>query len=191
MVREADETLWKYIPLGPHAQGSELLDSLKSFTKDSDAHIIFAIIDKATQRLAGTIGYLDTSTKDLITEIGCVLVLPSFRRTHVTSHATSRLLSYALSLPEEGGLGLRRVAWTANALNEPSINAALRMGFQKEGVLRWHKTFPTSKVSTHPPLGKGPKPEYGGRDTAVLSFCIDDWENGGKEKVQKMLERRK
>jgi len=191
IVREADETLLRYISFGPFTQSSELMTLMKSYIDTSDAHVLFAIIDKATQRVAGTMAYLDTSAKDLITEIGCVLILPSFRRTHVTSHATSLLLSYALSLPEEGGLGLRRVAWMANALNDASVNAAERMGFQREGVLRWHKAFPAGKPVTHERLGKGPKPEHGGRDTMLLSFCIDDWDNGGKEKVQKMLERRK
>jgi len=128
---------------------------------------------------------VNTVASDLITEIGAVLILPVFRRTHVNSHASSLLLAYALD-----HLALRRVAWLANADNQASVNAAERLGFRKEGVLRWHRALPEGKVVGHPAPGKGPKPRHGSRDSVVLSVCCDDWEDGVKERIQKIMDRR-
>jgi RimJ/RimL family protein N-acetyltransferase len=64
--------------------------------------ILFAVFDKAKAtpgnadgELAGTIGLLNTSTANLVAEIGVVLLLLAVRRAHVTSNAIGLLLRYA------------------------------------------------------------------------------------------------
>ncbi|KAG7439246.1 uncharacterized protein BT62DRAFT_939157 [Guyanagaster necrorhizus] len=105
-------------------------------------------------------------------------------------------MNYALNLPGEGGLGLRRVVWCASAANEPSLGAANRMGFKMEGVMRWARVWPEAKVraSGGVRVRKGdPKAEefpYG-RDSAVLSVCWDDWEEGVKNHVDAVMARTK
>jgi RimJ/RimL family protein N-acetyltransferase len=67
------------------------------------------------------------------TEIGFVITLKSAQRTHVTSNAVGMLMKYALNLPSDPtfpGLGLRRVQWTCDSGNKPSLTTAKRLGFQ-------------------------------------------------------------
>jgi RimJ/RimL family protein N-acetyltransferase len=53
-----------------------------------------------------------------------------------------------LDPPSAGGLGLRRVVWQTHSENEASKNAAVRMGFEFEGIARWHRIFPGGTVGS-------------------------------------------
>ena len=169
--------------------------------------ILFAIIDKTRTdefnvdkdggALAGTIGLLNTSFENLSTEIGFVVIAPPFQRTHVTSNAVGLLMQYTLDLPDQGGLGLRRVCWQANIPNVASVRAAERMGFRKEGLLKWDRVFhggwETGKVGNNRPMprrGENGERQEMGRDTIMLSHCWDDWEEGGRNTVKSIMERR-
>lgn len=148
------------------------------------------------------VGFLNTSVMNLCTEIGFVIIMPAFQRTHVTSNAVGLLLQYALNLRSEGGLGLRRVQWQANAANVASVGVAERMGFRKEALLKWDRVFhggrQAGKVGNNRVMPRRGAPgEVGeseneeiGRDTVLLSLCCDDWEDGGREKVKTLMERR-
>jgi RimJ/RimL family protein N-acetyltransferase len=171
--------------------------------------ILFVIIDKTRTdefhvdkdgAFAGTIGLLNTSVEHLSTEFGFVVIFPAFQRTHVTSNAIGLLMRYTLDLPNEGGLGLRRVVWQANAPNNASVRAAERMGFRKEALMRWDRVleggWEKGKVGNDRAMpnrgaegGDGEKQEMG-RDTVTLSHCWDDWEEGGRDKVKSVMERR-
>ena len=172
--------------------------------------ILYAIIDKTRSPhpastasshmpsqadFAGIAGYLNTEPMHFKTEIGFIIVLPSFQRTHVTTNTVGLLMQYALELPSSSffpGLGLRRVQWQTNALNTKSIRAAERMGFKMEGILRWDRVLPGGKGKPHNGIelrANDPKPGAPGRDTAMLSICWEDWENGGREKVLKLMAR--
>jgi RimJ/RimL family protein N-acetyltransferase len=73
----------------------------------------FAVVDKtypasADDRggeLAGTLGFTYTSPTNLCTEIGFVVILPQYQRSHVAPIA----LQHALNSTENGRLGLCRV----------------------------------------------------------------------------------
>ncbi|KAJ7794753.1 hypothetical protein B0H14DRAFT_3093722 [Mycena olivaceomarginata] len=140
--------------------------------------VLFAVFDTsvagAAPQLAGTIGLLDTSAANLRTEVGFVITLPRFQRTHVTSNAAGLLLQWALETPEAGGLGLRRVAWKANVHNAGSVRVAEREieGGNGGGI-----------------RGGDPKPRSLGRDTVFLSLCWDDWEAGARESVNENSRR--
>jgi RimJ/RimL family protein N-acetyltransferase len=142
--------------------------------------------------MAGLFGYLNTSEKDMATEIGPAIVFKKFHRTHVASNAAGLLLHHALDLPKDGGLGFRRVAWAANERNEASIRFAQKMGFQKEGLLRWARTVPPEKMAvSNEKKGRDgdPRADFGGRNTTILSVCWDDWENGGRELCDSVMDR--
>ncbi|KAJ6598163.1 acyl-CoA N-acyltransferase [Mycena vulgaris] len=190
-VRGHDE-VFAYLPWGPFASADDLLTTLVLGRIQPDrGSVLFAVLDKTAPgapQLAGTIGFLDTSPANRSTEIGFVITLPRFQRTHVTSGAVGLLLRFALE-----GLGLRRVAWKANAWNARSVRAAERMGFRQEAVLRWDRVLPAWK--TEGGNGGGVRegdPRTGclGRDTVVLSLCWDDWEGGACEAVDAIIERR-
>jgi RimJ/RimL family protein N-acetyltransferase len=133
-------------------------------------------------------------------EIGTVIIMPAFQRTHVTSNAIGLLLQYTLDLPNDGGLGLRRVQWQCNSANNASSCVAERMGFKREALLKWDRVFhggrQTGKVGNNRVVprrgiedGDLSKQEELGRDTIMLSMCWDDWDGGGKEKVKSLMER--
>lgn len=156
---------------------------------------LYAVFDKklhSEPTLAGTIGFLNSSVADLSTEIGYVITLPEFQRTHVTTNGAGMLLHYGLDLPKDGGLGLRRVQWQASANNQRSVNAAMKLGFKLEGIQRWQRSLPDAESkaigSNGIPLRNGdPRRENLGRDSAVLALCWDEWEEGGREKVDEMM----
>ncbi|KAK0202231.1 acyl-CoA N-acyltransferase [Desarmillaria ectypa] len=192
-------SFYDFLPIGPFTNEQELITSFwEKRIKNGAGETAFAVYDKSKHEhaYAGIITYINSSVEDLVTEIGFVMILPAFQRTHVTSNAVGILMNYALNLPEDGGLGLRRVVWTASASNAPSVGAAKRMGFQMEGVMRWARVWPEIKVrgSGGIRVRKGdPRAEefaYG-RNVAVLSVCWDDWEAGAKEKVNAVMARTK
>ena len=51
-----------------------------------------------------------------------------------------------LDMPDQGGLGLRRCQWITTILNLPSQNAAKRLGFTHDGVLRSNRVLPPGKI---------------------------------------------
>ncbi|KAF5328620.1 hypothetical protein D9619_011634 [Psilocybe cf. subviscida] len=174
------------------------LTMIEAFIRSDPSCAIFTIIDttKAADselsprvtngRVAGLIGWLHASTAHLTVEIGPVIVLPEFQRTHVTSNAIGLLLRYLLDIPADGGVGFRRVAWCANPLNAASIVTAEKMGFVQEGVMRWTWVLPEGKEGK--PVD-GRRGKGNGRDSILLALCWDDWVNGAKERVEKRMER--
>jgi RimJ/RimL family protein N-acetyltransferase len=50
-----------------------------------------------------------------------------------------------LDMPADGGYGMRRCQWTTTSLNLASQNAAKRLGYQYEGVLRAQWICPPGK----------------------------------------------
>jgi len=202
--------LYTYMSFGPYTAVSDLLNEfIQGRIHRSPAETLFAIIDKTRippsasiksdtsqvdlqKSLAGVVGFLNTSTTNLSTEIGFVMVLPPFQRTHVTTNAVGLLLHYALDLPTAGGLGLRRVQWQANSSNASSIRSAERLGFKTEALLKWDRVLPgVGKVGNGKEKRKGdPREDTLGRDTVLLALCWDEWEDGGRETVRKLMERR-
>jgi RimJ/RimL family protein N-acetyltransferase len=157
---------------------------------------LYAIIDKAageqeedpSAKYAGTIALTSTNPTNAVTEMG-IMIFPLFQRTHVASNAIGLLLQYTLDPPSSGGLGLRRVEWKCHAGNEASRKAALRMGFELEGVLRWERAFPGGTVGLAvDALEKrnGSSGESLGRHTAVFSIVWDEWEEKRVRVVEQM-----
>ena len=157
-------------------------------------NILFAITDKARGgALAGVIGLVNTSPADLRTEIAWVLVFPAFRHTNVATNAVGLVLRYCLeppSAPQTPGLGLRRVQWMGHTENQPSCTMPKRMGFKEEGVFRWTWVLLEGMEGNGIPVRKGdPKGSRLGRHSVAFSLCADDWENGGRERVQRLIDR--
>ncbi|PPQ64833.1 hypothetical protein CVT24_008198 [Panaeolus cyanescens] len=187
----------KYLPISTPTYQS-FLDFVENMIKRSPNSVGFAIIDKTRPadpnskipgRVAGIIGYLNIVPSNFTLEIGPVIVLPAFQKTFVASNAIGLMLKYALDVPNEegtGGLGYRRVAWTANPFNVASVNAAEKMGFKREGLIRYSWVLPEGRPGKEVDKRRG---ERNGRDSVLLSFCWDDWENGGRELVEEKIKR--
>ncbi|VBB77975.1 Putative acetyltransferase [Podospora comata] len=193
-------SLYAHMPLGPYTSTSEFITQfLETTSFPQQGYFTFAVIDKTRPpspedeegELAGMMSFMDTSPVHLSTEIGCIVILPQYQRTHVTTNAVGLMLRYALDGPEEGGIGLRRVQWRASAMNEASVRTAERLGFRREGVMRWHMVLRgETKVGNGRGVPRGAEEGEKGRDTVVLGLCWDDWEVGGRERVGGLMERR-
>ncbi|KAL8831089.1 MAG: hypothetical protein Q9170_005439, partial [Blastenia crenularia] len=105
-------SLYAHIPRGPYTSLDDFRTNFIDSTVEPDpAWQLYAIIDKtkptshptddASGALAGVIGYLSSSKAHLSAEIGFLITLPAFQRTHVTSNAVGLLLQYALDAPED------------------------------------------------------------------------------------------
>lgn len=175
---------------------SLLLDR-SAMSAGSQMYILIAKTPGATFRLHGTTqpgepagfaSYIESSPTHLATEIGNFIVLPKWQRTFVSSHAIGLLLQNAFTPASEGGLGLRRVVWSAHAANAKSRQAAERMGFTYEGTQRWHRVLPMGRISNDRSFVHGANP---GRDSLLLSMTWEDWfVDGKKELVQKLIDRK-
>jgi len=192
------------MPAGPFpTEASFDSNFLEKVSLPNPNFFTFAVIDKTKPpssddpegELAGMMSFTNTSTIHLSTEIGYVLVFPAFHRTHVTTNAVGLMLQFALGGTLQRGLGLRRVQWQTSTMNAASIRTAERLGFRREAVLRWHIVFKDGvrnhKAGNGRALPAGSDEGDLGRDTVVLSLCWDDWEEGGREKVEEAMTRTK
>jgi RimJ/RimL family protein N-acetyltransferase len=174
----------------------DILEKTEIFMRRLPFCILFAIIDKARgDAFAGVVSLVNTSSKDLRTEIAWLIVLPEFRRSYVTDNTVGLLLNYCLELPNPPpgrprGLGFRRVQWAGFTESQSSLSVAKRMGFKEEFMSRWTWVLPEAGEGNGIPLRDGdPLSSRPGRHTIVFSFCADDWESGGREHVQQMIDR--
>ncbi|KAK7047312.1 hypothetical protein VNI00_006543 [Paramarasmius palmivorus] len=191
-----DIPLWQYVPIGPYTSAADLVAGLwEGRMHPRSSETLFVIYDKATSELVGAIGFINTSPTDLLAEIAPIIVGSQFQGRNIASHAVGLLMRYALDLPDQGGLGLRRLQWYANVVNEGSVKLAEKMGFVKEGVMRWHMVLDRSKGKEVGGNGRkvrkgDPREGWEGRDSVLLATYWDVWEDCGREKVDKIMDRR-
>ncbi|KAK7047317.1 hypothetical protein VNI00_006548 [Paramarasmius palmivorus] len=190
-----DVPLWQYVPFGPYTSASDMVSGLWEGRMHARAsETLFVIYDKTQtpEEVVGAIGFVNASPTELLAEIGPIIVSTRFQGKGIAVNAVGLLMHYALDL---GGLGLRRLQWHANVVNEGSVKLAEKMGFVKEGVMRWHRVLERGKGkevgSNGRKVRKGdPREEWEGRDSVLLAVCWDEWEDGGREKVDKIMDRR-
>ncbi|GFZ47555.1 hypothetical protein JCM24511_05299 [Saitozyma sp. JCM 24511] len=123
-------------------------------------------------------------------EPGCIIILPPFQRTDVLTHAAGTLMHRILDSPALGGLGLRR----SQTLTKPSKNAALRLGFEFEVIIRTHRVLPPSKEGVRRAF-KSPRPgvhhqECMARDSWLSSITWEEWEHDKREHTAKLMARK-
>ena len=111
----------------------------------------------------------------------------------MATNAVGLALQLAFDSAENGGLGLRRVHWSASTMNLASARLAQRMGFEKIGIIPWHMRFLKGKlygkVGNGRELPPGSDPEDLWRDTLSLTLGWDRWENGARQRVVTAMER--
>ncbi len=115
--------------------------------------LYFAVIDKASGRVAGRQTMMRIDAANGVAEIGNIYWGPPVSRK---AAATEALFLFGRYLFDE--LGYRRFEWKCNNRNEPSKRAALRFGFSHEGVFRQHM------------VAKGEN-----RDTAWYAMIDKEW----------------
>lgn len=100
----------------------------------------FVVEDIATGKIIGSTRFWKIDRKNLKLEIGSTWYSKSWQRTYANTEAKYLLLQYAF---EE--LNCVRVQFTTDVLNEKSQNAILRIGAQKEGVVRNEQIMPNGR----------------------------------------------
>lgn len=119
----------------------------------SEDPIFFAVIDKATGKVAGRQTFMRMDPANGVAEIGHIYWGPLVSRKPA---ATEALFLFASHIFDD--LGYRRFEWKCNNENLPSKRAAARFGFRYEGVFRQHL------------IVKGRS-----RDTAWFAMLDKDW----------------
>lgn len=184
--------IWDNLPIPQATTLTAFLSFLEKFRSDSTS-TLFTVLDlsKPSHPIAGLIGLIKSSLVNQSTEIGPIVILPQFQRTHVLTHAASLLLRWLFD-----DLHLRRVQWSATHKNVASIKAGERMGLKVEAFLRWDRVLPADKPGIRVPFwaeeeesreGRGLE---SGRHTVVLGLGWDEWRTEGRANIDLLLERK-
>lgn len=149
-MRGADQ-VWDYLPAYPPKDRAEYDALLKSMVENATI-CPFAVIDKADGKAKGHMWMMEIRPAQGVFEVGWITYSPSLQRTRPATEAVFLIGDYGFSL------GYRRYEWKCNNRNEPSKRAAVRFGFQYEGLFRQHMVV------------KGEN-----RDTAWFSIIDAEW----------------
>ena len=144
-----DAREWTYLPYGPFATQQDF-DVWASRTSGSTDPLFFAVIDGAGP--CGIASYLQITPAAGSVEVGHIHFGPRLARTPAATEAMFLMMSRAFDA------GYRRYEWKCDALNAPSRDAAVRLGFSFEGVFRQATAY------------KGRN-----RDTAWFSIIDGEW----------------
>ena len=150
-TQEADQKFrWLFEP--PPADR----DSFRSWVERvaaSEDPLFYAVIDKASGKVAGRQSFMRIDAAHGVIEIGNIYWGPLVARKPAATEALYLFARHAFD-----DLGYRRFEWKCNDDNVPSKAAAARFGFTAEGVFRQHM------------VAKGLN-----RDTAWFSMIDKDW----------------
>jgi len=127
------ESVWTYMPRsGPFANPGDMQKWL-SWCHEHPEYIFYAVYDKAQNKHIGMTSFVSIVPEMQRLEVGFIWYTPSVQRSKINTESIFLMLSEAFDR-----LKYRRVEWKCDALNQPSRNAALRLGFQFEGIFRQH-----------------------------------------------------
>jgi len=143
--------MWTYMPYGPFADEREMRAWIEAWARSDDP--LFLAVVSFTAGAVGMASFLNVDTAMRHLELGHIWYAPSAQRTEANTETVYLMLREAFDV-----LGHRRVEWKCDALNERSREAALRLGFTFEGVIRNHM------------IVKGRN-----RDTAWFAMTDDEW----------------
>jgi RimJ/RimL family protein N-acetyltransferase len=135
----------------PESRGA--FDDWLGRVERSEDPMFFAVIDKATGKVAGRQTFMRIDTANGVIEIGNIYWGPLVSRRPAATEALFLFARHAFD-----DLGYRRFEWKCNNRNAPSKKAALRFGFTFEGIFRNHLVV------------KGEN-----RDTAWYSMIDEEW----------------
>jgi len=145
----APDSIWTYMSFGPFGGVGDLGATLEALNQN-DGWLPYAIT--VSDLPVGIASYLRIDPANGVLEIGSLAFSPELQRTAAATEALFLMIDHCFEL------GYRRCEWKCDSLNAPSHAAALRLGFQYEGVFR---------QATH----------YKGRnrDTAWYAIVDKDW----------------
>jgi RimJ/RimL family protein N-acetyltransferase len=136
----------------PPATREEFEPWLEKVAKSEDP-LFFAVVDKASGKVAGRQTLMRIDPTHGVIEIGNIYWGPLISRKPAATEAQFLFMQYIFD-----ELGYRRYEWKCNNDNLPSKRAAERFGFSFEGIFRQHM------------VAKGKN-----RDTAWFSILDSEW----------------
>jgi RimJ/RimL family protein N-acetyltransferase len=127
---DTSEKNWTYLPYGPfHSEAPFTQWMQESCTGDDP--LFHAIINSETKQAVGIASYLRIEPPIGVIETGHIHYSPLMQRTPIATEAMYLMMRRVFD-----ELGYRRYEWKCDSLNQPSRNAALRLGFKYEGTFR-------------------------------------------------------
>ena len=146
------ESLWRYLPYGPFASETAMRDWMAAQETDG-ATLFFTVTSRSLERPVGMISILSVIPQHGRAELGHIWYSPAVQRTKVNTESVYLLLCHLFD-----ELHYRRAEWKCDDRNAASKRAALRLGFQYEGLFRQHQ------------IVKGEN-----RDTAWFAMLDNEW----------------
>jgi RimJ/RimL family protein N-acetyltransferase len=146
------DSVWTYLGYGPW-QDLEAFRAWFDERAKSPDPLWFTVVDNRTQRPIGMVTMMSYEPNNRTVELGHIWYVTAAQGTTANTEATYLLLRHLFT-----DYRARRVEWKCNALNDRSRAAALRLGFEFEGVFRQHM------------IVKGRN-----RDTAWYAMTDGDW----------------
>jgi RimJ/RimL family protein N-acetyltransferase len=143
---------WTYLAYGPFERLDDYLGWMRN-TCLGDDPLFHAIIDLRTGRAVGVASYMRIDPTPGVIEVGHINYSPALQRTAAGTEAMFLMMRRVFD-----ELGYRRYEWKCDALNAPSRAAALRFGFQFEGIFRQATVYKSRN-----------------RDTAWFAIIDRDW----------------
>ena len=125
----AIEPDWTYLPYGPFADLAAFREWAQVRCLGDDP-VFYTVRDNETGKAGGVASLMRIMPQSGTIEVGHIHLGPVLKGSRAATEAMFLLMEYAFSL------GYRRYEWKCDALNTPSRNAALRLGFTFEGTFR-------------------------------------------------------
>jgi len=151
---EGDQSgdMWTYLSIGPFMDEAAFQDWLAPQVKTDDP-LVFALIDRDSSTARGMASYMRVVPHWATCEVGAIWFAPALKRSRAATEAMYLMARHVFE-----DLNYRRYEWKCDSLNEASRRAALRFGFQYEGLFRQHVIY------------KGRN-----RDTTWFAMTDQDW----------------
>ena len=151
----ADPAIWTWFTndFSTPAAMRGFVDQALAWQRERKA-LVFAQVDAASGRVAGSTRIVITSAPDHRAEIGWTWLNPAFQRSGLNTEAKYLLLRHAFET-----LNLLRVEFKTDALNTVSRRAIARIGAVEEGTHRSHMITGSGRV----------------RDSVYFSVVESDW----------------
>ena len=146
------EQIWTYMSYGPFDSVHSMQQWLKVRAKSKDP-LFFTVHHRESKCRVGMASFLNIASDMQRLELGHIWYSLDAQRSNVNTEAIYLMLCEAFDK-----LKYRRVEWKCDSLNERSRSAAIRLGFQFEGIFRQHM------------IVKGRN-----RDTAWYSLLDNEW----------------
>ena len=126
--------LWLLQP-APIANEDEMRRYVNAALNDQQcgSGLPFVIVDVQTDQVIGSTRYMDIALQHFRLEIGATWLTPTHQRSRANTETKLLLLGHAFE-----SLGIKRVVFKTEVLNENSRRALARIGAVEEGTFRQH-----------------------------------------------------